>query len=58
MFVIAAEGVKTEPQYFALLNDLHAVIHVTCLKAEITGMRIYPTSSLKISLSNTMSSAS
>jgi len=32
MFVIAAEGVKTEPQYFALLNDLHAVIHVTCLK--------------------------
>jgi hypothetical protein len=32
MFVIAAEGAKTEPQYFALLNDLHAVIHVTCLK--------------------------
>jgi len=32
MFVIAVEGVKTEPQYFALLNSLQAVIHVTCLK--------------------------
>jgi hypothetical protein len=32
IFVIAAEGFKTEPQYFALLNDLHTVIHVTCLK--------------------------
>lgn len=32
MFVIATEGVMTEPQYFALLNDLHTVIHVTCLK--------------------------
>jgi hypothetical protein len=32
MFVIAAEGVKTEPQYFALLNSMQAIIHVTCLK--------------------------
>lgn len=32
MFVIATEGVKTEPQYFDLLNDLHTVIHVTCLR--------------------------
>lgn len=32
MFIIATEGVKTEPQYFALLNSLQAIIHVTCLK--------------------------
>ncbi len=31
IFVIAAEGIKTEPSYFALFND-HSVIHVTCLK--------------------------
>jgi hypothetical protein len=32
MYVITAEGVKTEPQYFALVNNLQAVIRVTCLK--------------------------
>lgn len=32
LFVIAAEGVKTEPQYFAIFNDQQAVIRVNCLK--------------------------
>ena len=32
LFIIAAEGVKTEPQYFAIFNDQHAVILVHCLK--------------------------
>lgn len=35
LFVIAAEGYKTEPQYFALINQINqrqAVIHVQCLK--------------------------
>lgn len=31
LFVIAAEGEKTEPRYFALFNDT-SVIHVRCLK--------------------------
>ncbi len=33
LFLIATEGVKTEPQYFAILNDRYAVIHVDCLKS-------------------------
>jgi hypothetical protein len=32
LFVIAVEGVKTEPQYFALFNDQQSVIRVNCLK--------------------------
>jgi hypothetical protein len=32
MYVIAVEGAKTEPQYFFLLNNLQAVIHVACLR--------------------------
>jgi len=32
IFFIAAEGVKTEPQYFALFNNQQSVIHVSCLK--------------------------
>ncbi|MDO9509305.1 MAG: RloB family protein [Thermovirgaceae bacterium] len=32
LFVIAVEGVKTEPQYFALFNDQQSVIQVNCLK--------------------------
>ncbi len=32
IFVIAAEGEKTEPQYFAIFNDLQLVIRVNCLK--------------------------
>ena len=32
LFVIAVEGVKTEPQYFAIFNDQQAVIRVHCLK--------------------------
>lgn len=31
--MIAAEGTKTEPNYFALFNDL-SVIHVNCLKGD------------------------
>ncbi len=33
MFVIAVEGIKTEPSYFALFND-KSVIHVRCLKGD------------------------
>lgn len=32
LYVIAVEGVKTEPQYFSLVSNLQAVVHVTCLK--------------------------
>lgn len=31
LFVIAAEGEKTEPQYLALLNNQWSIIHVRCL---------------------------
>lgn len=34
LFVIAVEGVKTEPQYFSIFNDSeHNIIRVKCLKA-------------------------
>ncbi|PKK88471.1 MAG: abortive phage resistance protein [Candidatus Wallbacteria bacterium HGW-Wallbacteria-1] len=32
LFVIAVEGIKTEPQYFALYNSQQSVIRVNCLK--------------------------
>ncbi len=32
LFVIAVEGMKTEPQYFAIFNDQKSVIQVKCLK--------------------------
>jgi hypothetical protein len=32
LIVIAAEGVKTEPQYFAIFGDQQSVIKVKCLK--------------------------
>ena len=32
IFVIAVEGTKTEPQYFAIFNDQNSVIHVKCVK--------------------------
>ncbi len=32
MFVIAAEGEKTEPEYFQMLNSVKAVVHFKCLK--------------------------
>jgi len=34
LFVIAAEGAKTEPQYFAIINNRDSVIHVECLKTK------------------------
>ena len=34
LFIVATEGVKTEPQYFAILNDHHSVIHVDCIKSK------------------------
>ena len=34
LFVIAAEGVKTERQYFDIFNNQHSVIHVNCLKSK------------------------
>jgi hypothetical protein len=33
LFVLAVEGAKTEPQYFAIFNDLNLLIQVTCLKS-------------------------
>lgn len=33
LFVIAVEGIKTEPQYFALFNDQKSVIRVNCLRS-------------------------
>lgn len=32
LFVIAVEGTKTEPQYFAIFNDQNSVIRVKCVK--------------------------
>jgi len=34
LFVIAVEGAKTEPKYFAIFNDEKSVIHVNCLKGK------------------------
>lgn len=34
LFVIAVEGDKTEPQYFAIFNEALSVIHVKCLKSK------------------------
>ena len=34
LFIIAAEGAKTEPQYFGAFNGEEAVIHVKCLKGK------------------------
>ena len=33
LFVIAVEGKKTEPEYFAIFNNGPSVIHVKCLKS-------------------------
>lgn len=32
LFVIATEGMKTEPQYFAIFNNQESVVRVHCLK--------------------------
>ena len=34
LFIVATEGVKTEPQYFAILNDRYSVIYVDCLRSK------------------------
>lgn len=34
MFVIAVEGAKTEPQYFAIFNDQNSVIRVKCVRGK------------------------
>ena len=34
MFVIAAEGEKTEPEYFNMFNNDKTVIHIKCLKGK------------------------
>jgi len=34
MFILATEGVMTEPQYFALFNNQKSVIYVNCLRAK------------------------
>jgi len=32
LYVIVAEGIKTEPQYFAIFNNMQLVIKVNCLR--------------------------
>jgi hypothetical protein len=32
LFVIAVEGAKTEPQYFAMFNNQQSIIRIHCLK--------------------------
>lgn len=32
LFIIAVEGRKTEPQYFALINTLNSIVKIHCLK--------------------------
>jgi hypothetical protein len=32
LFLVAAEGCKTEPIYFRLLDTQHATVHVSCIK--------------------------
>ena len=34
LFLIATEGVKTEPQYFAIFNDPDSVVHVKWLRSK------------------------
>lgn len=34
LFVLAVEGAKTEPQYFAIFNNEQSVIRVNCLKGK------------------------
>lgn len=34
LFIISVEGVKTEPQYFSILNGQNSVVKVNCLKDE------------------------
>src|ERR1700759_1921432 len=34
LFVVAVEGTKTEPQYFALFNESSSVVSVRCLRAK------------------------
>ncbi|MGE5551231.1 MAG: RloB family protein [Bacteroidota bacterium] len=33
LFIIAAEGTKTEPKYFGIFNNQQAVVKVTCIKS-------------------------
>jgi len=34
MFVLATEGEKTEPQYFAILNNANSVVHINCIRCK------------------------
>ncbi len=34
LFILATEGKKTEPQYFAIFNNENSYIHVSCLKGK------------------------
>ena len=34
LFLIATEGIKTEPQYFAIFHDHDSVVHVKCLRSK------------------------
>ncbi|NGX51235.1 MAG: hypothetical protein K1060chlam2_01099 [Chlamydiae bacterium] len=45
LFVISAEGSKTEPQYFTLFNQPHSIVLVKCLKRKSTNSS--PTQVLK-----------
>ena len=36
LFVVSVEGSKTEPQYFAMFNELQSIVLVKCLKRKAT----------------------
>ena len=41
LFVLAVEGVKTEPQYFGIFNNEQSVIQVSCLKSSHGSSPLY-----------------
>lgn len=34
LFLVAVEGIRTEPEYFALLNEGHAVVKIECISGK------------------------
>jgi hypothetical protein len=41
LYLLAVEGTKTEPQYFALFDDEHAIVRVSCLKGDSKSAPLY-----------------
>src|SRR5258708_7347426 len=36
LFIVSAEGSKTEPQYFAIFNEPQSIVLVKCLRRKLT----------------------